>query len=66
MKEIVKVSQPLAAKAAKEKLTGVSKTEQHKKNMRGKRPHVVQSGNKNNNAKSIQTPYGIFGSIREA
>lgn len=66
LKEIVKVSQPLAAKAAKEKLTGVSKTEQHKKNLRGKRPHVVQSGSKNNNAKSIQTPYGIFGSIREA
>lgn len=66
LKEQVKISQPLAAKAAKEKLTGVSKTEQHKENMRGKRPHVVQSGSKNNNAKSIQTPHGIFGSIREA
>ena len=54
------------AKSAKEKLTGVPKTEQHKENMRGKRPHVSQSGSKNNNAKIIQTPYGIFGSIREA
>jgi len=34
--------------------------------MRGKRPHVSQSGSKNNNAKAIQTPYGIFGSVREA
>jgi len=66
LRELVKVNQPLAAKAAKEKLTGVPKTEQHKENMRGKRPYVVQTGNKNNNAKSIQTPYGIFGSIREA
>jgi len=66
LKELVKIIQPLAAKGAKEKLTGVPKTDQHKKNMRGKRPHVVQSGNKNNNAKRIQTPYGTFGSIREA
>ena len=33
---------------------------------RGKRPHVIQSGSKNNNAKVIQTPYGTFGSISEA
>ena len=62
----VKVIQPMAAKAAKEKLTGVKKTEQHKENMRGKRPHIIQSGSKNNNARGILTPYGIFGSIREA
>lgn len=66
LKELIKIIQPLAAKAAKEKLTGVPKTEQHKENMRGKRYHVVQSGSKNNNAKRIQTPYGTFGSIREA
>jgi hypothetical protein len=58
--------QPLAAKAAKEKLTGVSKTEQHKENMRGKRPHVNQTGGKNNNAKKIKTPFGIFDSISDA
>lgn len=62
----IKIIQPLAAQAAKEKLTGVPKTEQHKENMRGKRNHVIQSGSKNNNAKKIETPYGTFGSIREA
>jgi len=36
------------------------------KNMKGKRPHVNQSGSKNNFAKKIKTPFGIFGSIREA
>jgi len=66
LKELVKIIQPLAARAAKEKLTGVPKTEQHKQNMRGKRPYVIQSGNNNNNAKAIETPYGAFGSIREA
>ena len=62
----VKNIQPLAAKAAKEKLTGVLKSEKHKENMRGKRPHVNQTGSKNNNSKGIVTPYGIFGSISEA
>lgn len=57
---------PKANKSAKEKLTGVPKTEEHKQKMRGKRPHVNQSGSKNNFAKKIQTPFGIFGSIREA
>lgn len=61
-----KISQPLAAKAAKQKLTGIKKTEEHKKNMSGKRPHVDQTGSKNNNAKKIKTPFGIFNSIREA
>lgn len=50
----------------KYKMTGVPKTENHKQNMRGKRPHVNQTGTKNNNAKSITTPFGIFGSISEA
>jgi hypothetical protein len=59
-------TQPLAAQAAKEKLTGVLKTEEHKQKMRGKRPHVNQSGSKNNNSKKIETPFGIFGSISEA
>ena len=66
LKEHIKIIQPLAAKAAKEKLTGVSKSEEHKENMRGKRPHVNQTGNKNNFAKAIETPFGIFGSISEA
>lgn len=57
---------PRAIQAAKEKMTGVPKTEQHKENLRGKRPHVNQSGSKNNFAKKIKTPFGIFGSIREA
>lgn len=61
-----KISQPLATKAAKEKLKGVPKTESHKQNLRGKRPHVNQSGSNNNNSKKIKTPFGIFGSIREA
>jgi hypothetical protein len=62
----IKNIQPLAAKAAKEKMTGVAKTEQHKQNMRGKRPHVNQTGSNNNFAKKIETPFGVFGSIREA
>ncbi len=66
LKKHIKVIQPLASKASKEKLTGVSKTEDHKQNMRGKRPHVNQTGSKNNFAKTIETPFGIFGSIREA
>ena len=66
LKEHLKKIQPLAAKAAKEKLTGVFKSEEHKKNMCGKRPHVNQTGSKNNFAKKIETPFGIFGSIREA
>jgi len=60
------IYRPLAAKAAKEKLTGVPKTEEHKQNMRGKRPHVNQTGSNNNFAKKIETPFGVFGSIREA
>lgn len=42
------------------------KTEQAKQKMRGIRPHVNQSGHMNNNAKKIKTPFGIFGSIRDA
>jgi hypothetical protein len=66
LKEHIKKIQPLAVKASKQKLTGVLKTEEHKKNMRGKRPHVNQTGSKNNFAKKIETPFGIFESIREA
>jgi hypothetical protein len=62
----LKEIRPLAIKAAKEKMTGVPKTEKHKENMRGKRPHVNQTGSKNNFAKKIETPFGIFESIREA
>ena len=42
------------------------KTEEHKISMRGKRPHVNQSGRNNNNAVDIETPYGFFESITEA
>lgn len=66
LQRIVKISQPLATQAAKEKLTGVPKSEEHKQKMRGKRPHVNQTGSKNNASKKIETPFGIFGSIREA
>lgn len=41
------------------------KTEKEKLSMRGKRPHVIQSGSFNNNAKKINTPFGVFGSIKE-
>jgi hypothetical protein len=41
------------------------KTEKEKASMRGKRPHVNQSGSRNNNAKTISTPFGVFGSIKE-
>ena len=41
------------------------KTQKEKLSMRGKRPHVIQSGSFNNNAKKINTPFGVFGSIKE-
>jgi hypothetical protein len=41
------------------------KTEKEKDSMRGQRPHVNQSGSRNNNAKTISTPFGVFGSIKE-
>jgi group I intron endonuclease len=36
------------------------------KNMRVKKPKANQKGSNNNFAKKIQTPFGIFGSIKEA
>jgi hypothetical protein len=66
LKEHIKTIQPLDAIAAKEKLTGVPKSQEHKNNMRGKRLHVNQTGGKNNNAKRIETPFGIFDSISDA
>lgn len=46
---------------------GVLKTEEHKKNMRGKRPHINQKGVNNNAFKGyIITPYGKFKSLAEA
>lgn len=51
---------------AKERMTGIPKSENHKAALRGKRPHVNQSGGKNNAAKTIDTPYGIFESITSA
>ena len=41
------------------------KSIQHKLNLMGPRPHVNQCAGNNNNAKKIQTPYGIFDSIKE-
>lgn len=52
-------------KKSSARLLGIPKTENHKTAMRGKRPHVNQSGSKNNNAKKINTPFGVFGSIKE-
>lgn len=66
LRENIKKIHAIGSSVAKEKLTGVPKTEEHKQHMRGKRPHVNQSGNKNNNARKIRTPYGIFESIRDA
>lgn len=50
----------------KERYTGVPKSEETKQKLRGKRPHVSQSGGKNNASVSIQTPFGKFDSIKEA
>ena len=47
-------------------LKNVPKSEEHKNSMMGKRPHVMQKGEKNNNAKAVKTPYGIFGSAKDA
>lgn len=49
-----------------EKLKGKKKLEEHKRNMRGKRPHVNQKGSNNNNARKVITPFGQFGSIADA
>jgi hypothetical protein len=40
--------------------------ESHRKAMMGKRPHVNQTGGKNNAAKRITTPYGNFESVQDA
>lgn len=47
-------------------LKNVPKTEEHKQAMRGRRPHVNQSGGNNNNAKAVKTPYGCFNSAMDA
>lgn len=47
-------------------LKGKPKSEAHKNNLKGPRPHVNQAGSNNNNAVAISTPHGIFGSISEA
>ena len=51
---------------AKKRMTNIPKTKEHRDNMKGLRPHVNQSAGKNNNAKSIITPYGFFDSIQTA
>jgi hypothetical protein len=47
-------------------MRGRSFTEEHKKALRGKRPHVNQTGGNNNAAKKIRTPYGEFDSTQDA
>lgn len=50
----------------KQKMRG-PKSEKHKANIRGVRPHVNQTGIKNNAFKGyILTPYGIFETLKEA
>jgi hypothetical protein len=44
----------------------VPKTKAHIEAMKGKRPHVNQSGSKNNNAVSVVTPYGNFDTVSES
>jgi hypothetical protein len=65
MTELSKQYQHLGAAAAKKKLSGVPKSERHKAALRGKRPHVNQTGGNNNNAVAVETPYGAFGSVSE-
>lgn len=65
MRELSKKYQHLGADGAKKKLAGVPKSEAHKIALRGKRPHVNQTGGNNNNAVSIETPHGKFESISE-
>lgn len=46
---------------------GVPKSDAHKQSMRGKRPHVNQTGSNNNAFKGfIQTPLGVFDSLKQA
>lgn len=54
-----------AAVSARHK--GIAKSDQHKQNMRGKRPHVNQTGSNNNAFKGlVQTPVGVFESLKQA
>lgn len=54
------------SKIVSESLKDKPKSESHKDSLKGKRPHVNQTGSKNNNAKPIVTPYGNFGSAMDA
>ncbi len=56
----------IVADQLREMFKGKPKSKEHKLSMRGPRPHVNQAGSKNNNAKTIKTPFGIFGSIADA
>jgi hypothetical protein len=48
-------------------LRGVPKTDDHKMKLRGRRPHVNQTGSNNNAFKGlIQTPLGTFESLKQA
>jgi len=49
-----------------QKLKDIPKSEAHKLAMRGPRPHVNQTGSRNNNARAIKTSRGDFGSIADA
>lgn len=50
---------------SKARFTGKPKTESHKKNLSGKRPHINQTGSNNNAAQAIITPFGIFACVSE-
>lgn len=44
---------------------GRPKSEAHRNAFKGPRPNFNQTGHKNNNAKTITTSFGIFGSLRD-
>lgn len=67
LEERMKQAESLRGKPTKGRnAKGVSKPETHKLAMRGKRPHVNQTGGMNNAAKKISTPHGTFDTTQEA
>ena len=58
------VTQPKGIIASRLKRLGIPLTDEHKEKLKGKRPHVDYT--QNNWSRNITTPFGIFGSIREA
>ena len=66
MSEAKKEAQREAGRRTGVKLRGVPKSESHRAAMRGLRPHVNQTGSRNNNARAIRTSRGNFGSSADA